>query len=452
MNHAPKFVLVAALLFVSHSALALNRLAEKQLVNHSSEDTEPAIISYRFSGVDYNCAVWMNFNPTVGGNPTSKLQYTAWASNGSSVTGFIPDIASGARHADPVLVRDPAQAHRLYLVGLVVNEGLFSVMVWTSSDGGVSWTSPAVVSSSTSPRLDKPVAAMGPLGKLWISWVRSTTFASELRLRSGTRSGSNWVWGTERLVSAGTNQPRHTVHGPQLMVESSTVAYVLYTDYDNGTNYGRIGLIRYDDSNATFTKLNDATNDTSAETIYTGVRDDDYLQMGTVRLLAGTVPSARLDQFRSRIVVTWHERNGALRSRIRFASYETDTFDPTRNWTVLTIGTSGGHDVLPALEVDFDTGRVLVAWYAFWYNQPRYSNVGRIINFATNTPQVGAQDDITLRQGNITSLSDIAGQPGDKILGDYHEVGYSNGSFKVAQIIVAPTSDPWTFTVQSQYP
>lgn len=60
--------------------MALNRLAEKQLVNHSDEDIERAIVSYRFSGVDYNCAVWMNFSPTYNANTNSKLQYTAWSS------------------------------------------------------------------------------------------------------------------------------------------------------------------------------------------------------------------------------------------------------------------------------------------------------------------------------------------------------------------------------------
>jgi len=83
-------------------------------------------------------------------------------------------------------------------------------------------------------------------------------------------------------------------------------------------------------------------------------------------------------------VATRHERNGALRSQIRFASYETDTFDPNRQWTVNTIGISGGHDALPALDIDTVTGRVLVAWYAFWYNQSRYPNVGRMIEFLNN--------------------------------------------------------------------
>jgi len=121
MNHAPKYLLVAFLLFLSVPAMALTRVADKQLASTSADETEPAIITYRQFGVDYSCSVWMNFSPNLQSS-TARLYATSWSSTGNSNTSAIPLFESDPNigYADPVLVKDPTQ-NRIFLIA--VNHG-----------------------------------------------------------------------------------------------------------------------------------------------------------------------------------------------------------------------------------------------------------------------------------------------------------------------------------------
>jgi hypothetical protein len=467
------------LLFLNYPAMALTRVADKQLVSSSADETEPAILTYRQFGVDYSCSVWMNFSPNIQSQPNSKLYVTSWSSTGNeNIAAAIPlleaDPNNVYRYADPVLVNDPTQ-NRIFLIALAIKTEnsttkVYSVLAWASTNAGWSWSlTPQVVAQArviqfnpnVVPRLDKPVATVGPDGKLWVSWVRQTT---DLRMRTATISGSVWTWSPAVdndpnngipyddpgiLISSGFGQPRINGHNPQIMGDFNSVAYILFTDYESSNNWGRIGLIKYDASaNPQFVSLADATNNTSAATMYTGKNGDDWLTLtASVRLRAGTVPSAKYDRTRGRISVTWHERNpnGAAGSRVQFATYKLST----GSWSTATVATSSGHNLLPAMDFDPANGNHMVTWYAIGSGVSTYTHTGSYVTFSGDTPIPGVQGSITNQTGaDMSYLTPLSAGSSDRIVGDYHEVSFTNGAFKAAHIhAVSGGSNPWSFTV-----
>jgi hypothetical protein len=454
--------------------MSLTRVADKQLANTSADETEPAIITYRQFGVDYSCSVWMNFSPNLQSS-TARLYATSWSSTGNSNTAAIPllDNDPNIAYADPVLVKDPTQ-NRIFLVAVAIKTEnsttkVYTVLTWASTNGGWTWSlTPQVVAQARvvqgagTPKLDKPEATVGPDGKLWVAWVRHLR---DLRMRSATISGSTWTWSPAVdsdpnngipyddpgiLISSGFLQPSINAHNPQIMGDFNSVAYILFTDFDNtgGNNWGRIGLIKYDaNANPQFVSLANATNNTSVPTLYTGKGGDDWLTLtASVRLRAGTVPSAKYDRTRGRISVTWHERNpnGGAGSRVQFATYKIST----GSWSTATVATSG-HNLLPAMDFDPANGNHMVTWYAVGSGASTYTHAGSYVTFSGDTPIPGTQDSITNQTGaDMFYLTLLSPGSTDRIVGDYHEVSFTNGAFKAAHIhAVSGGSNPWSFTV-----
>jgi len=68
-------------------------------------------------------------------------------------------------------------------------------------------------------------------------------------------------------------------------------------------------------------------------------------------------------------------------------------------------------------------------------------------------PQHKNVDTVTTRLGDIAGYTPIADDPshpatpGRRLMGEYHDVSFTNGKFKSAHIVVTGTGDPWTFVV-----
>ena len=447
-------VVVLFCLAFAPPATALTQVNERQLVNQSQEEIEPALFTYIQAGVEYSVSVWMNFDPNIKGN--SSLKYTAWTSNGLANTSTIPAVSGYTRYGDPVLVKHPT-LNRVFLVALARNDIIpagttipdqtdTAVVVWYSVNGGWSWSSPhIVVRKSRQPNsaidkyeLDKPVAATGPDGKLWVAYVLHDPPAGngdKLQVQHGTLSGSPaaWNWSMEIGLPA-SNAP----FAPQIMVDSDGDVYVLYTAYDLGSH---IRLL-WDDAATTavsFTELPEVPN--------VGV----LYRVGTIEVTPGvkiraiSVPIAKLDRTRRRIAVAWHEENAPNRSstRLQFATYRIDT----GGWKNVTLAAGGVHQVNVGMDYD-SNGNYLVTWYRFNPNQSIYFNVGKYVTIDVNgNPTWIADEGITGRLGDVAILTPDSN--GVRNIGEYHDVSYTNGTFKAVHlIIVQPWGDPWAFTVR----
>ena len=440
-------------LALAPSAAAITQVAERRLVDQSQEEIEPALITYTHFGVEYSVSVWMNFDPNVT-NPNSTLKYTAWTSTGLATTSAIPPRAGYARYADPILVKHPSTT-QLYLVGLAYNSTTSgeitttktAVLVWSSNNGGWNWSAPAEVASETrtvdtafAPALitgnllDKPVAATAPDGRLWTAFVMTNSARIQVvQVRAGTLSGSTWSWGARTSLATPADS-----HAPQILVDADGDVYVLYT-----SSSPRIGLM-WDDAATPAVSFTALASIPNVGTLYRGSAAEISVRPN-VRIRAVSVPIARLDRTRRRISVAWHERSSATSSRLQFATYPTS---PQQGpWQNLTFASTGGYDVNVGMDHDAN-GNYLVTWYRFPPQESRYFNVGKYVSFNANgTPTWTADEGITGRLGDVASLTPDS--QGLRHVGEYHDVSYTNGSFKAVHlIIVLPWGDPWVFTVR----
>lgn len=445
---------VVVFLFASFvpSAFALTQVAEKRLIDQPQDEIEPALIGYTSFGVEYNCSVWMNFDPNI--NAASTLRYTAWTVGGSGLTGTgtIPAVSGYSRYADPVLVKHPT-LNRIFLVGLVRNdvqvEGGFdtdtAVVVWYSNNGGWNWSSPTIVASdrrtqtttdSFEHTLDKPVAATGPDGRLWVSYIRRTlNTVNTLQVQNGTASGSplTWSWSARTTITS-SNAPAT----PQIAVDSDNDVYVL------ATRSTGIGMWRDDAQDANGVSFAAAASVPSVGTMYR-TSPASNLQVATgVTIRAVTVPIAKLDRTRRRLSLVWHEANPGGGTRLQFAVFRLDG----GGWTNTTFAAGGGVNHVN-IGMDYDTsGSMLVTWYRFSGGSSTYTNVGKYVTFdpVTHNPSWVSDDAITGRLGDAANLTPDS--TGMRHIGEYHEVSFTNGKFKAVHLIaVAPWADPWAFTV-----
>jgi hypothetical protein len=436
----------AALLFVvAAPASAVTAGAEHMTVYDSAEETEPALISQARSGVDYVVTVYMKFDPDINAIPT--LEYAAYNSNGASTHGALPTVGLTYYNAifDPVLAqREGVTNPRIYLAAIGENEGLNStndtaVILWSSDDGGWSWSAPSVIASEAraSGKFDKTAIAVGPDGSVHVAWINANA-SGTLSYRSGTYDASNdtLAWSNPPTNVVGTTG---NFFAPQVMVDANNDVYILYVD----GNLNNILLTRKDAGGTGFDQVTPIPN-TGALYGSVVLRIDFITLTTSVSIRATTIPVARLDRTNGRIAAAWHESDGAGHSQIRFASLETD--EGKRTWTnPLVIAAAGGHDINVGMAKD-DLGNWLVTYYSFPINDSYYSPVGTTVYFSGDTPMHdNGNNRIIGRLGDIADLHDSPPGSGQRYLGDYHDVSYSLGTFKSAHIIVAPIANPWIF-------
>ena|GEM_PF-4006239 len=442
-------VMCAALLFVvAAPASAVTPGAEHMTVYDSAEEIEPALISQARSGVDYVVTVYMKFNPDI--NTASTLQYAVYTSSGQSTFAGLPTssaVASYTTLADPILAQQEGVTNpRIYLAALGKKGEMESIdsalIIWSSDNGGLSWTAPQVIKFETTANVffDKPAITVGPDGSVHVAYLNfnSNTFSNTMSYLSGTYEPLNDTWSWPPFP---TDVSSGNLAAPQVMVDTNDDVYILYVDGSRNS----IRLVRKDATGVSFDPVSDIPN---TGRLY-GFLHDEFIPLKTnVSIRAVTVPVARLDRANGRIAAAWHEGDGEGHSQVRFASLETEP--GARTWSnPLVIAAAGGHDINVGMAED-DLGKWLVTYYSFpgTGTDSYYSPVGTTVYFNGDTPMHDNGNNTII--GRLGDVADYAQSPlgsGQRYLGEYHDVSYSLGTFKSVHIIVAPIGNPWIFEV-----
>ena len=440
-------VLSLAVVLPAHATL--NQVASRRLATEAAQDIEPALITYTQFGVEYSASAWMKFDPDPATNPLSTIRVGAWTSNGLSSLNSPSPHASYNRYGDPVLVKHQT-LNRIFLVAVAVNDtdpGSGSdptdtaIVVWHSNNGGWNWSGPAIVDSSPagSAFLDKPAAVTGSDGKLWITYIAKTG-TNELRVRSGTLSGTplTWTWTSAPQVVPLT-LVSSSVSTPQIMLDGTTNVYILYL---RPITSPRIGVVR--SAQTTTLSFSSLTHLTPVSPL---VGAGEILTVGSSQVRARSVPVAKLDPAtgRRRLSVAWHENNGAGGSRVRFASYDIDQ-GLSGSWSsILTLSDTGVHNINVGMDLNPTNGEYVVTWYTFGSGTSVYDIRGTYVTFPGGTPSGESSSLVTTTQGDLAYMTPAGGA---SQIGEYHDVSYTNGTFKSVHIMGQSSGvDPWSFTV-----
>jgi hypothetical protein len=440
-------VLVSSLAAVLPAHATLNQVASRRLATEAAEDIEPALITYTQFGVEYSASAWMKFDPNPAQNPLSTIRVGAWTSNGLSSLNSPPPLASYNRYADPVLVKHQT-LNRIFLIAVAINDTDPSnpgepvdsaIVVWHSNNGGWNWGGPAIIDSVAAggPILDKPAAATGSDGKLWVAYIAKAA-SNQVRVRAGTLSGSplTWTW-----MAAPQAIPLSFVSSsgmaPQVMLDGTTHVYVLYL---RPITSPRIGVVR---SAQTTTLSWQALG--HLQPVSALVDLGEIITVGSSTIRARTIPVAKLDPAigRRRLSVAWHENNGSGGTRVRFASFNIDQALPGTWSSILTLSDSGVHNVNVGMDFNPSNGEYVVTWYTF-NGSSVYDIRGTYVTFSGGTPSNETSSLVTTMQGDVAYITPAGGA---SQIGEYHDVSYTNGTFKSVHIMTTSGIDPWSFTV-----
>ena len=456
--------LVAFLLFAplsSYGAITVPPGGERQMYTDVSEDIEPAVMSTSVSGADYTTTVFMKFL-NIYSTVKPQLYYSSYNTNGQIRANPLPTLTGYDRNADPVMAKNTTTTwptNRIYLAGTAYNATTpNAIAVWSSDDGGFTWSSPgAVVTENTSPYfLDKPAIAVSAettsAGYVYIAYVRvneSTGLPEsdfgQVNVMASPNGGLTWYG----PYAVGTNQFWYT--GPQVMVDSTTgKVYVLWTDLGHGNNGGQLHMASsplwdpyrygtYQPNNAmTFTE---EAAPLATNVLLGGTVSDVIAPGAGVGLQARSIPVAKLDSAHGRISVAWHEAvPGETTTQIRFASRAVNG-----SWgTPITIA-SGGHPVMPAMDFD-SSGNFLVTYYSFPAGSSNYTEAAAYVTFSGNTPTLSETN------SSVSSFSSILtnysmDDHGTRHLGEYQDVIFYNGSWHAAGIGIGTYGNPFIWTI-----
>lgn len=453
MRIRSRFYVVFVCLAMALPAAAYLPTTERQLAFSADQDIEPTVMTQMRSGIEHQTAVWMNF--ATSSSP-SRLKYNHYA-NGNATLGTLPFLAGyEGPYADPILAENESSAaplQRMYLVG-VTHTGAFTspnaIVRWYSDDGGQTWSSAAAVveysGDLVSHFVDKPTVAVSPGGATGgYVYVLHTTMSNssgfhQLMLSVSTNGGATW-------------SGPHAVNSPTI---ERPIGHVV-TD-SNGDVYV-VWAIRSDTGDYLRVSKSPAYN-TATGMMNFGMPQSQLI--GTLRqggnqaircgsgctIRAASVPIARIDTVRRRIGVTWHEENANGATVVRFMPINIALVNP--QWLGGThVPNSGLHHFQPTFDFD-DGGNVLLTFYSMNVLSPYYVHRARYITWAGNTPMF----DATLYSLS-TNSNDITAYPPSsvgRLFGEYHDVHFSNGTFKTVGIqIRSGQGDPYLFTSSHYY-
>jgi hypothetical protein len=416
----------------------------------------------------------------------STLVSSVARSNGTIAVSNIPALSGGYdRYADPMLAKYDAGTNQpVYLTGVAKDEHSSdpadrtkaAIPFWVSSDGGVNWSYRSTIAleygrdpygdvNQVTYELDKPAIAVSPNGTIYVTYVR-VSGGAQIMITSSSDGG--WSWATPVEVSAATRP--HPVTGvavpsgnqaPQVMVDSNGDVYVMWAVWSDDAAAGIYGKVARAASPLSFTASLPSIV-TGASTLYGSQGRPDRVNFrttGTVRdwVRAATVPVAKLDPAtgRRRIAVTWHQYASATSAVVKFAVLPLSTSSYSgSSWNVSSISPAGSFNLQPGMDFDTTNGNVLIAYYAFGGDET-YWQFGNYVTFTGGTPNIGSNTALSSVISDLDVYQPLPMtnvDPDDtlRLLGEYHDVSYSAGSFKMVGIVCVTTGNPWLWSITNQ--
>lgn len=458
MRHGARNVLsgIVSLAMALPLAAALTTSNERQVAFATYQDIEPTVLTQMRSGAEHQVGVWMEFTNNGTSNPPTRFKYQHFT--GGNATGGSLSLLTGysGGYADPMMADNKSgvsPAQRIYATGITHNghTSLSNAIVrWYSDNGGNSWSSASAIAAHTgtlaSPAayfMDKPTVAVSPGGTsggyVYVAYSRRDASNGQWQIVVHVSTNGGSSWNGPFAVNAASN----IFSTGQILTDSNGDVYVVWMPLLNGNDELRVAKAApYNPGTNTLTFGSAATITTGA--MREGTQETVACGTGCV-LRAASVVMAKLDAAHDRIGVVWHEQNGSGGTVVQFRPIDISGASPS--WgTGVTIPWNGGHDLQPALDFD-PSGGFLVPFYALGMNQPTYYQVARYIYFSGSTPVVeDAGSSVHLLSNTQSSVLAYPTHSGWRLLGEYHDVSYSNGTFKTIGIQIGTYGNPYMFT------
>lgn len=429
------FVCLALALPAAASLLTTSERA----IPDSGHDVAPVVLSQIRSGVEHQASVWMNY-----ASGATRLRYNHSL---SGATGTIP--GSGyANYADPQLAENESGlngAQRIYLVGSANNGGEGSanaILRWYSDDGGASWSSASPVIEYTSGVISHfvsdPSVAVSPggltPGYLYVLHTSKSTSNGlyQLMLSVSTDAGATF------LGPFAINSPSEFMPVGRVVVDTNGDIYVVWMVFHDTYDYLYVVKSQgYQYGGMYFG---------APQSQLAGTLRESPLNCGAGCVVnARSTPSVKIDSARYRIGVAWHSLSGTA----TVTNYRSIGIGPGQPWWQPgTVFPNNGsfHHLQPALDFEADGG-VLVSYYNFANYSSSYTHQARYLTFAGTTPMMEATVHSFSGNANDVSATPVIGGVFTRDLGKYHDIHFSNGTFKTVGIEVrSGASDPYVFT------
>jgi hypothetical protein len=461
------FLLPLLLCFVllgppAHASIVVVPGSETQLAADAAEDIEPTVVSQLRGADEYTIAVNMKFQPTANSAGGAALLWATVVSPAGVTTVPIPSTASYDHYADPVLAKDDgAPGQPLYLVALSTNGGArTAILSWTSTNGGFSWSGPNVVDSrdsdATHEAVDKPWIVAGlPTGPRLTRMIYATYIVydtpADLPANSGkhevkiSSSSSGLLWSTPVSVSPKTIGGFASYNQAPVAVGDTTngIVYVVWARAHKSGVSDLAEGIHVKQSSQTYPTLIFGSTEWNpyATDLYdpdervTLGQDPQTRELWTVR--AASIPIARFDSVHKRMTVVWHDHGNPGFTRLRVAASLNG-----RPWQADILTDSSHFDLQPTFDVDPD-GNCLVTYYHFVGtpgNETKFQQAGTFVTFPD---QLQPAHEDPSAWGPTSDILGYVSTGNGRLLGEYHDISYSNGNFKAVGIVIGATGDPW---------
>jgi hypothetical protein len=162
-------------------------------------------------------------------NPLSGLALLRGTPHATGVTWSNPTTIIGAGPDKEALAVDPNNGN-LYLTFTRFSGGS-GIWMYRSTDGGVSFSSPIVVSNTSSPQLQGSSPAVGPNGEVYVTWSRGYPSETGLGFAKSTDGGLTFqvtpiIATVGKFTVPGTDRAPHNPH--------------IAVDLSGGPNHGNI--------------------------------------------------------------------------------------------------------------------------------------------------------------------------------------------------------------------
>ncbi len=340
--------------------IASTVIGSVNMTNDSYQDTEPAVVALTIGDTDYITTAYIKF-------PSDRFRiYTATTNDYFNTIHhrliYVPYPYT--RSADPMIDANIYSSgitpKRTYLTGLLMNEGATNtaIGVWRSDNGGLSWTGPVIVATSTeySRPVDKPDIVVswysGTRGYVYVAYVKIAPDGNTQYLYIVRSTNGGQTFDAPVLVTATNN----SINGPQVLVNPYYGnVYVLWTDFvDNA-----IKMSTSYDYGLTWTYPETLAN---ATVKMLGGRESDYIYGGARGIRAGSLPMARFNWVANRICVVWHEKESSSTIPPKTDVYYTSKSPSGRQPKVRVNDVTRGDQFMPALDFD-STGNMIVTFY-----------------------------------------------------------------------------------------